>query len=189
VANGNKESELGMPFGTACARLRKAVLFALVQRLGLDECYRCGGPITSPEELSLDHKIDWLGVDPALFWDVENVAFSHRICNKAGRHAGGNPRRIGPEGTAWCGQHQAFLPREAFQANASRWNGLHDRCRECRAVPARPQPQPVRRCRSCSRTEDELQFVDRRLLCVSCYRERQRQVMRGRRAAHKTTKT
>lgn len=76
-----KDRQLGMPFGTACNRLRKAVMHELVRRLGLDRCLKCGESIETPEDLSLDHRRPWLGVSPDLFWDVNNIAFSHIRCN------------------------------------------------------------------------------------------------------------
>lgn len=53
--------------------------------MGLDCCYRCGGPIERVEELSIDHKEAWMGAsDPVQsFWDLENIAFSHSSCNSA----------------------------------------------------------------------------------------------------------
>lgn len=186
MSKGRSERELGMPFGTASGRLKKAIMLSLVQAAGRDECFRCGQAILTAEELSIDHIADWRGVDPALFWDVGNIAFSHRNCNSAaGRRAsgGGTPmRRIGPAGTAWCGRHRAFLPREQFTANASRWNGLHDRCRECRAQLRNPVGElKPRTCRYCSKIEGEVELVPRRLVCTGCYRARQRTVMRTRR--------
>jgi hypothetical protein len=77
-----KCKQLGMPFGTACNRLRKMVMHDLLRNFGLDRCFKCGLTIESPEDLSLDHKQNWQHVDVALFWDLSNIAFSHRICNK-----------------------------------------------------------------------------------------------------------
>jgi hypothetical protein len=81
MANEAKTIELGVPFGTACARLRKQVMFKLVQETGQDECHKCGLVIESVEELSIEHKEPWQGVSPDLFWDLDNIAFSHRRCN------------------------------------------------------------------------------------------------------------
>lgn len=79
--NDRKAAQLGMPLGTASHRLRKMVMFNLIKRLEEDQCYRCQRKIRSPEELSIDHKQDWLNVDPDLFWDLDNIAFSHLRCN------------------------------------------------------------------------------------------------------------
>jgi len=72
-----------MNLSTASNRLRKLVLFKLVQDTNQDDCFRCGKTISSAEELSIEHKEFWLDADPALFWDMENIAFSHLKCNSA----------------------------------------------------------------------------------------------------------
>ena len=43
--NKIKAVQLNMPFGTASARLRKMLLFSLVQQLGKDACFQCGEKI------------------------------------------------------------------------------------------------------------------------------------------------
>src|ERR1700677_2631076 len=60
--NHEKTAQLGMPFGTACNRLRVQVMFVLTQKCGLDICYKCGEKIEQPEELSIEHKHPWLHV-------------------------------------------------------------------------------------------------------------------------------
>ena len=76
-----KNEQLGMSYGKACHRLRKLITFSLIQKLDLDDCFRCGNKIETAEDLSNDHKVDWLDVDPSLFWDVDNIVFSHLRCN------------------------------------------------------------------------------------------------------------
>ena len=81
-----KNDVLGMPFGTASARLKKQIMFMLIKKLGEDICYRCGTKIESVDELSVEHKKGWLNSEnpQELFWDIENnVAFSHLNCNTA----------------------------------------------------------------------------------------------------------
>lgn len=82
-SNQKKQDQLGMSVGTASHRLRKMLLFAFVQDACLDTCFRCGKKITKLSEFSIDHKTPWLdGDDPAkLFFDLENIAFSHLACN------------------------------------------------------------------------------------------------------------
>ena len=79
--NVTKSNFLGMPAGTAAARLRKKILFHLLQRLHEDVCFQCGKKIETAEELSIEHKLPWLHKDVALFWDLTNIAFSHSRCN------------------------------------------------------------------------------------------------------------
>ena len=81
-----------MPFGTAGGKLKKMILFDLLKRHSENVCYRCGNEIESCDELSVEHKKAWLHNDPALFWDLDNVAFSHLDCNMAERRV--RPRNM-----------------------------------------------------------------------------------------------
>lgn len=88
-SNEKKSKQLGMPLGTATAKLRKSILFQLLKESGKNICYQCGNIISSEEELSIEHKIPWLdSSDPKkLFFSLENIAFSHLRCNiGAARH-------------------------------------------------------------------------------------------------------
>jgi hypothetical protein len=83
MGNLEKAAKLGMPFGTATGRLRKALLYDLAKKCGADVCFRCSEAIETLEEFSIEHKISWFNAnDPAAaFFDLENVAFSHILCN------------------------------------------------------------------------------------------------------------
>jgi hypothetical protein len=133
-----KRAQLGMSPSSAIARLRVLVLFDFLVQLGLEICYRCGERIESAAQVSVEHKTNWLDRNPQLFWDLDNIAFSHRLCNSKaasrvnqGRSNGGRYRKIGPEGTAWCGNCCHFLPIEDFPRNRSRWNGVGSWCKVC----------------------------------------------------------
>ena len=78
-----KNDQLGMPFGTACGRLKKSLLFSLVLKLNLNYCLKCSKKIQE-EDFSIDHIIDWMdSSEPKrLFFDLNNIRFSHRKCNK-----------------------------------------------------------------------------------------------------------
>jgi len=78
-----KSALLGENVSTAMHKLRKRVLFRLIAKLHMDECFRCGSQIETVEELSIEHKEAWQSaVDPAaVFWDLDNIAFSHLSCN------------------------------------------------------------------------------------------------------------
>lgn len=78
-----KAEQLGMPIGTAHGRLRKLVLFDLLKRHDENFCFHCGMEIENASELSIEHKIPWLDNSVELFWDMENIAFSHLSCNSA----------------------------------------------------------------------------------------------------------
>jgi hypothetical protein len=128
-----KSAFLGMPHGTANNRLRKMVLFHLLQKHGENVCFKCAGTIESTDELSMEHKQPWEGISVELFWSLDNIAFSHLRCNIPHRYVGGGvgKRKVGPEGTAWCVECKTFSPTNEFSRNKSRWNGLQNHCNRC----------------------------------------------------------
>ena len=85
----NKKAEqLGMNPSTANGRLLKNILYQLVVDLNKDLCYQCGKKI-SKETFSIEHKIPWLDSEKPLelYFDLNNIAFSHLSCNiKASRN-------------------------------------------------------------------------------------------------------
>lgn len=129
----NKEKFLGMSCGKAFGRLRKMVLFDLLRRHSENFCFRCGGEIVSFEDLSIEHKKSWLYVSVDLFWDLENIAFSHLRCNKTDRpvlcFSDYRTRKIAPPGMAWCICCKVFRPVEEFYPDPRHWNGLKSRCK------------------------------------------------------------
>jgi hypothetical protein len=133
LRGARKSAFLGMPHGTASNRLRKLVLFHLLQKHGEDVCFKCSKLIATADELSIEHKLPWEGVSVELFWSLDNIAFSHLRCNRNHRYeSGGTKRRkAGPKGTAWCRRCKAFRPAADFCRNRSRWNGLQAWCNEC----------------------------------------------------------
>lgn len=136
-SNERKAHVLGMPYGTACARLRKQILWRFILQCCLDTCFKCEGKIESIEDLSIEHKLPWGPDCVDRFWDVDNIAFSHLRCNRPNSPSGGGAgwrKRIGPDGQAWCCVHKKFLPVQSFSLNRTRWNGLQQMCDECRSV-------------------------------------------------------
>lgn len=131
-SNKRKDETLGMPHGTANNRLRKNILFHLLRKYGEDICFKCDEQIEMIEDLSIEHKKPWEGISAELFWDIENIAFSHLRCNVPHRNNGGASRRISaPKGSAWCCGHKDFLPVEKFYKKGTRWNGFQINCKEC----------------------------------------------------------
>ncbi|HEX8708105.1 MAG TPA: HNH endonuclease [Pyrinomonadaceae bacterium] len=128
-----KSAFLGMPHGTANARLRKKILFHLLQKHDENICFRCSESIETVDELSIEHKQPWEGVSVELFWSPDNIAFSHPRCNVPHHYRGGGARRrkAGPAGTAWCRRCKTFYPVAAFSRNRTRWNGLQAWCNKC----------------------------------------------------------
>jgi hypothetical protein len=83
-----RHSQLGMNVGTASNRLVKDILFSLIKNT---PCFRCGGKLKR-ENFSVEHKTAWLNSeDPVgLFFDLDNISFSHQSCNAA---AGDRPNK------------------------------------------------------------------------------------------------
>ena len=153
-SNRQKEnSQLGMPFTTASLRLHRLIMFMLAKECNKSLCFQCGKEIKTVAEFSIEHKKPWLDIDPNLFWDLSNIAFSHTVCNK---RAGRKPikwsdaaregfrsksleaRKTGPDGTAWCGSCRIFEPIGNFWKCSSRWNGVQKRCKKaCRKADRR----------------------------------------------------
>ena len=131
--NERKTATLGMPWGTANNRLRKNILFHLLKKHNENFCVRCKEEIESVDVLSIEHIKPWEGTSAELFWDLNNIAFSHLACNVPHKRTSAGPklRKIGPPGTSWCMRHQAFISDDKFSSNKSRWSGLHSLCKEC----------------------------------------------------------
>lgn len=83
-SNKNKYKLLGEPHGTAVAKLKKAILFQLIQETGKDVCYRCYEKIEHVNDLSIEHKESWqYSSNPReFFYDLNNISFSHVKCNR-----------------------------------------------------------------------------------------------------------
>lgn len=142
--NAARAAQLGMPWGTAMHKLRKSIIFQLIQKTGDDTCVRCEKVIETVDEMSVEHIKPWLHVDPELFWNLENVAFSHLACNKVDRpnydglKMGSFAMRHRTQdrsarGVAWCGVCKSELPLERFTRDRNKYNGVQDLCRECRS--------------------------------------------------------
>lgn len=82
-SNNKKREQLGDHIGTAASRLRKSIIFNLLRQLDQNYCFQCKEKIDNVNDLSIEHKIPWLdSEDPKkLFYDVNNIAFSHLSCN------------------------------------------------------------------------------------------------------------
>jgi len=85
MGHEKQSKQLGMSFNKARHILFKTVLFDLIKKQNLDNCYRCGKKIEFLRELSIEHKVPWLNSpNPAeVYFDLTNIAFSHLSCNSA----------------------------------------------------------------------------------------------------------
>lgn len=81
--------QLGMNYSTAAHRLRTDILYAFAIAAG-HRCHRCSKALTR-DTFSIEHKVSWLdSEDPLkLYFDLDNIAFSHQSCNYS---AGGKGR-------------------------------------------------------------------------------------------------
>lgn len=84
-STARKTESLGMSYGSARNKLTRMLLFKMVVDTGQDICFQCGENIEDVRSLSIEHKEPWLGEDDAvdMFFDLENVTFSHLSCNSA----------------------------------------------------------------------------------------------------------
>jgi hypothetical protein len=82
----SRDELLGHSYSTARNRLRVMVIYDLYRKLNALDCFRCGEHIASHSELSLDHKTAWLNTNnpQELYFDVNNLAASHKACNVSG---------------------------------------------------------------------------------------------------------
>jgi hypothetical protein len=106
-----KQIQLGMNPGTASHRLVKDLLFKFVEQDG-HVCYQCGMPMTR-NDFSIEHKTPWLdSEDPIkLFFDLNNIAFSHKFCNMAAARKP-NKLNLTPEERK---KHDADTERQRWQ--------------------------------------------------------------------------
>jgi len=131
MSNIKKAATLGMPHGTATHRLRKNVLFHLLKKHGENYCFKCSEQIEVTEDLSIEHKKPWEGISADLFWDLENIAFSHLRCNRPESNNAQIFRKIGPTGTSWC-YKCGFKPVSEFAADSNNWSGYDRQCKDCK---------------------------------------------------------
>ena len=84
--NKLKNERLGMSYGAASNRLKRAIVFSMIEKEGI-KCYRCGGDMAL-DNYSIEHKVDWLNnEDPVgTFFDMDNITYSHQSCNSAAAH-------------------------------------------------------------------------------------------------------
>jgi len=80
-----KAQQLGMNPSTASGRLVKDLLFKFVIDSG-HKCHRCGDDLTR-DTFSIEHIKEWLDSDNpvGLYFDLSNIAFSHKTCNYAAK--------------------------------------------------------------------------------------------------------
>ncbi len=85
--NQRKSFQLGGNYQSLCQQLKRDLLYHYVKLANCHICHRCGAPIESSEDFSVDHIQAWMYKENAreLFLDLENIAFSHKSCNYRSR--------------------------------------------------------------------------------------------------------
>ena len=124
----NRDAALGMLYSTARSRLSKSIIYSLAKRLRLLNCHRCGLEIDNEKDLSIEHKESWIlsSTPKKLFFDIDNIAFSHLHCNCT---AGGYSRGVIARGKDVCKNGHPFdAINTYFYGNGNR------KCRACRAI-------------------------------------------------------
>jgi len=162
-----KAELLGMPFGTACGRLRKIVLFSLLQRHHENICFKCACPIESAEELSIEHKKPWQNADPRLFWDLSNIAFSHLRCNRREQEVW---RKV-VDGKLWCPKCAQMLGVAEFHKSSNSKSGYTDYCKSCGNA-KRKVLRAKGNCTSCAAERGAKPFRTSHNLCLECHQQR-----------------
>jgi len=98
-SNQRKAETLGIPHGTAQNKLRKKIIFALIseQLAAGNVCFVCKETIQSDDDMTIEHIKPWEGRENGkdLFWDLDNIAFSHKWCNRPHTFREGKPEN-------WC---------------------------------------------------------------------------------------
>lgn len=79
-----KKLQLGMNPSTAYGRLVKDIIWNFVEKTGYSDCCKCGLPMTR-DTFSIEHVVPWLDSENpiALYFDLNNIDFSHMKCNRA----------------------------------------------------------------------------------------------------------
>ena len=84
-----KTEQLGMSYGKASGKLVKDILWYLITQTNQTICCKCKKEMDR-DTFSIEHLIPWLdSEDPVkLFFDLENISFSHLKCNVASARKG-----------------------------------------------------------------------------------------------------
>jgi hypothetical protein len=167
--NQRRSDILGMPFGTACNRLRRMVMFAVLQRHEENVCFKCGKMILKPEDLTLEHKEAWLEGGALLFWDLNNIAFSHRQCNLRE----GFVRREIVDGRLWCSYCKKYKSVSCFHRDKKQRTGYALLCKDCSNFKRR-QVKATGDCNNCGARRGTRHFRLGHNICMRCHYEQTR---------------
>lgn len=130
--------QLGMDWAKARYKLSKMLLFKMAHEAGYGDCFQCGRLIDDIDTFSVDHKQPWRDVDAALFWDLNNIAFSHLSCNSRAAKRGGEPIPPIGDNEKYCGRCKNVKQMTDFPPAASRRDSY---CTACQTERVRERRQ------------------------------------------------
>ena len=136
MQDNKKNNKLGMAHGTAVHYLRKMLLFRLVQETKRDICYMCGKKIVDINMFSIEHKVSWLdSYNPKeKFFDLDNIAYSHLICNMSKGSITPEILDNCPDNCLWCSYCRRYKHKNQFGRNRSANRKFDRYCKECRKI-------------------------------------------------------
>lgn len=106
------KEQIGLSVSTARNRLIKLLVSKMLDERG-EVCFRCGKPLNG--DWTIDHVENWLDSDDpvALFFDVENVAYSHHACNsRHTRNYSGVEMTENERKRAWEKENRVYDPEK-----------------------------------------------------------------------------
>ncbi len=144
-------------------------MFRLLERHGENICFKCGGIISAVSELSLEHKKAWQEGGASLFWDLDNVTFSHRRCNLRT----GWVRREIIDGMLWCSSCKQLLHITLFHKDRHQRTGFALLCKACFNA-KRKQVKAQGNCTQCGAMRGDCPFRIGHNICMKCHHLRTR---------------
>ncbi|PYS45749.1 MAG: hypothetical protein DMF68_21310 [Acidobacteria bacterium] len=165
-SNQRKSEILGMPFGTACNKLRRMVIFELLRRHQENVCFKCGKVIPNAEDLTLEHKETWLDGGSSLFWDLNNITFSHKQCNLRK----GFVRREIVDGSLWCSNCKQYKPVSCFHREKKQRTDYALLCKDC-SNSKRKSVKATGNCNNCGAVRGTQAFRRSHNICMRCHNE------------------
>ena len=163
-SNQRRSEILGIPFGTACNKLRRMVMFDLLHRHEENVCFKCGKIIIRVEDLTLEHKEAWQDIGAHLFWDLSNIAFSHRQCNLPT----GIVRREIVDGTLWCSNCKQYKSISCFHRERKQRTGFALLCKDCSNFKRR-EVKAQGDCNNCGAVRGTRAFRMSHNICMKCH--------------------
>lgn len=134
--NDRRHALLGMPYGTAKGRLTRQILLNLLTKHNENFCFVCGKEILATTDFSIEHKLPWESTENVdLFWDLDNISFSHRECNLPHKRRSGKShfKELAPDGMKWCFSCKSYLNFDLFSPKPAKHDGKDGECRTCGA--------------------------------------------------------